>query len=71
MSLDELGAISADFSADHGRTWLSGGLGHRLDVSIRQRAPWGLRWLWPDGLKLSAKALVLSEESKERDASED
>lgn len=53
---------------DQHRTWLRGPLAQRLELRLRLRPLPGLARLWPQGLTLSAPALILSEDSLERDA---
>lgn len=58
-------AFEADFKARHD-LWLTGSLAHRLDVRLNLSPPFGLGWLWPQGLQLSAPVSILSENTRER-----
>lgn len=58
-------AYTADEKANH-QTWLRSGLGHSLELELQLPPPWGLAWLWPNGLKLRTPILILSEHSRER-----
>lgn len=53
---------------DRHRTWLQGPLTQSLELRLRLRPLPGLARLWPQGLTLRAPALILSEDSLERDA---